>query len=197
MVINEKVLSEKVLKKPNFKDIVVKKREIISFVKGKALGISKNMVDAILSADEFSKQKFAYLAGQELEQISFLRSETNCNSFSGLKKEEYEKYLFGALETPKNFMALSSKLNAENARKCFEIFSNAKRIILHYLSNLKPGEYAFKEEYMYAILYADKNAPLNLPKNDGYFGFLNYKNYNYEKYYSYLENSILSEFCKN
>lgn len=196
-MINEKVLSEKILKKPNFKDIVVKKREIISCVKGKALGILKNMVDAILSDDEFSKQRFAYLAGQELEQISFLRFETNCNSFSGLKKEEYEKYLFGELETPKNFMALSSKLNAENSRKCFEAFNGAKEIILHYLSNLKLGEYAFKEEYMYAILYANKNAPLNLPKNDGYFGFLNYKNYNYEKYDSYLENSILSEFCKN
>lgn len=196
-MINEKVLSKKLLKKPNFKDIVVKKREIISFLKSRILGILNNMVNAILSDDEFLKQKFAYLAGQELEQISFLKFETKCNSFLGLKKEEYEKYLFGELETLKNFMALSSKLNAENSKIYFEIFKSAKEIILHYLSNLKPGEYAFKEEYMYAILYADKNAPLNLPKNDGYFGFLNYKNYNYEKYYSYLENSILSEFCKN
>lgn len=195
-MINEKVLSGKMSKKPNFKDIV-KKREIISFLKSRTLGILNNMVNAILSDDEFSKQKFAYLAGQELEQISFLKFETKCNSFLGLKKEEYEKYLFGELETLKNFMALSSKLNAENSKNCFEIFKSAKEIILHYLSNLKPGEYAFKEEYIYAILYADKNAPLNLPKNDGYFGFLNYKNYNYEKYYSYLENSILSEFCKN
>lgn len=183
--------------KAEYKDIVTKKRTIIKYLQSNSVDILHNIVNSILADDEFMEQKFALMAGQKLEFIGYLRFETNCYYYLGLEEKTYDKYIFGDYRKKKYFKELSDKLKKSNIDKCFRIFNDARRMILHYLAHMRHNEYAFQEEYMYAILYAKQNSPLEpLLDYDGRYSFINYKDYDYSKYYYYLRDNVMGKFIR-